>query len=60
MSKDPPVASLAPNAGLLGQDTKDAALVLQWANYASKQILGLDTLVSVMMAGVASYNKSVR
>ena len=28
--------------------------------YANKLILGLHTLVLVMMAGVASYNKAVR
>jgi len=51
------VAALAPNAGLLGQDLKDSALIDQWVHLAESEVDGPTTMIMVSLRHYIPYNK---
>ncbi|KAF4611842.1 hypothetical protein D9613_003772 [Agrocybe pediades] len=51
------VASLAPNAGLLGGSTEDAALVDQWIHLVEAELDTYTDLVRALCTGAFPYNK---
>ncbi|CAA7262226.1 unnamed protein product [Cyclocybe aegerita] len=51
------VASLAPNSGLLGSSTEDAALVDQWAHLAETEVFSNTNQVRGLCLGLFPYNK---
>ncbi|KAK2460376.1 hypothetical protein APHAL10511_007541 [Amanita phalloides] len=52
------VATLAPNANLLGQDLKEAALVDQWVHLAESEVDRQTDSVMIMLRHVYPYNKA--
>jgi len=54
------VASLAPNSGLLGHDSKEAALVDQWVHFTETEVQSKQLFISGLVRGfITPYNKPV-
>ncbi|KAI0758865.1 elongation factor 1-gamma [Fomes fomentarius] len=53
------VASLAPNSGLLGSDSKEAALIDQWISFADSEIANFTALVFQLARGILPYSKPI-
>jgi len=51
------VASLAPNSGLLGNSTEEAALVDQWVHLVETEIDAVTDLVRALCTGLIPYSK---
>ncbi|TFK36132.1 glutathione S-transferase C-terminal-like protein, partial [Crucibulum laeve] len=51
------VASLAPNAGLLGHTSEDAALVGQWIHLVESEVDAYTNMVRGLCSGTIPYNK---
>lgn len=54
------VASLAPNANLLGTTPQEAALVDQWVTFGDIEINPLSAFINGMLAHRIPYSKPVR
>ncbi|KAF9221726.1 eEF1-gamma domain-containing protein [Gyrodon lividus] len=53
------LATLAPNAGLLGTSPEDEARVEQWVHFAETEIAAMSDFINQMLRGVFVYNKAL-
>ncbi|TFK18934.1 elongation factor 1-gamma [Coprinopsis marcescibilis] len=51
------IATLAPNSGLLGNSSEDAALVDQWVHFIEHEVDLFTDLIRTITSGVLPYNK---
>jgi elongation factor 1-gamma len=52
------VASLAPNSGLLGTSSKEAALIDQWIHLADSEVDEFTTNIIILCLSIIPYNKA--